>query len=939
MANELYFDEQSHAWEEEGLFARDMKGQLIRVVSKTEEDYTRYVTVTIDGEEINVPRAVPTTDAQGNILYQDAAGRTIPRATTILDAVNKLRQIKEFAQNPDRAAMSGIMSSLLSRGSLSGIDLEEEEAAPPIPTLCHQDHLKPVGVCRVCSVAVETYEVDRKDPTKRTPKRQEKLVPACIQPVEDNMVVYTMESSDAKQRGKVEASVKVLLELLAADHLPQQVVPLEDDGDLHDAAPTMALSASKLSVAASDLERLLQRYGGRLGIDPTRYRRREKLPRPVDDSSPLIRFDPNACILCDRCSRACGDVKQNFIIGRAEKGYEAHISFDLGKAMGDSNCVECGECMLSCPTTALTFRHPVESDWYRAQIALPGRSAVTPIEMEQNDLLRTLPWRYRQWNQSSLVRWRVKKGDQLAKVGDYGSTAFILNSGKFGVWLPRRRADGGLEKGWDQGEPTFTMGADAVILGEMTILNLYPRSATVRALSDGEVYEVRRNILFALQRNPGAREILNAVYRSRALNTAVKQASLFDGLSAVERETCLELLGRDDLLKAEEREEDDGLVTDESSILGSGTSRSLIGSTNASVLGGSSRSMMGSSAALAGTTMVRPKRRGVELITVEPGQVIFRQGEPADCFYMIYIGHVKVSQTYGGQERVLDYLRPDRSFGEIALLAEWDEIREAIPPEFRGRFGNRRTTTCTALDDVTLVRIDAPVFRRLLARVPTLKNRLIQQAKNYLAESDKEEKNRPLRAPSPAMAEFTDQGLFNAQRLLVLDLEACTRCDECTKACSDTHQGITRLIREGLRFDKWLVASSCRSCTDPYCLVGCPVDAIHRVDPYSAHRPLRIQHQDGGVDSRRIEIQIEDNCIGCGLCANNCPYGNINMHGSEHYDREQRRAVVEYQATTCDLCGDYVGNQWREVSCVYACPHHAAHRVKGEELLDLIKRR
>ena len=101
---------------------------------------------------------------------------------------------------------------------------------------------------------------------------------------------------------------------------------------------------------------------------------------------------------------------------------------------------------------------------------------------------------------------------------------------------------------------------------------------------------------------------------------------------------------------------------------------------------------------------------------------------------------------------------------------------------------------------------------------------------------------------------------MNAQSLLVLDLEKCTRCDECTKACADTHEGVTRLIREGLRFDKFLVASSCRSCLDPYCMVGCPVGSIRR-------RETR-------------EIIIEDWCIGCGKCAENCPYGNINMHRS-----------------------------------------------------------
>ena len=64
-----------------------------------------------------------------------------------------------------------------------------------------------------------------------------------------------------------------------------------------------------------------------------------------------------------------------------------------------------------------------------------------------------------------------------------------------------------------------------------------------------------------------------------------------------------------------------------------------------------------------------------------------------------------------------------------------------------------------------------------------------------------------------------------------------------------------------LRFDKYLVATSCRQCRDPLCMVGCPVGSIRR--------------------RNSLEIIIEDWCIGCGLCANNCPYGNLNMHAFE----------------------------------------------------------
>ena len=102
---------------------------------------------------------------------------------------------------------------------------------------------------------------------------------------------------------------------------------------------------------------------------------------------------------------------------------------------------------------------------------------------------------------------------------------------------------------------------------------------------------------------------------------------------------------------------------------------------------------------------------------------------------------------------------------------------------------------------------------------------------------------------------------MEAQSLLLLDLEKCVRCDECVRACADAHDGVTRLVREGLRFDKYLVATSCRQCRDPLCMVGCPVGSIRR--------------------RNSLEIIIEDWCIGCGLCANNCPYGNLNMHPFE----------------------------------------------------------
>jgi len=883
----VYYDEFQPSWEEEGLFARDVNGQLVRVVDASEQDYFLEVTVTIDGQAIRVPRAVPTTDAQGNIVYLDAAGRTKPRRTTIYDAALALC----LAQLGQRGKPTPNSTSAMTTEDQQLLESAKSKLLRMIPTMCHLDHLAPAGVCRICSVELAREEADPKDPKKKIYRGSGKLVPACVQPVEDKMFVNTLAGADG---GRVRRAVKVLLELLAADHLPAHsadLLTLRDEEESPPSEFSRLIAALNQAVAPFDAE---ARQRGDW-LTPDRFAPRQPWSLPADDSSPLILVDPNACILCDRCSRACNDVKRNFVIGRTGKGYATRIGFDLNDAMGNSSCVECGECMLSCPTTALTFREPVEkSDWFLEQVGgenpvtgerhpgVPGKSAVMPGEMDENTLLRTLPWRYREWNQYSVVRWRLEPGEELCHVGDYGATAFLLQSGTFEVVR-------------DKGAPIL-LTPDGQILGEMTCLNYYPRSATVRVREAAEVFEVRRNLLFALQRVPESRQILSDVYRRHAIESLIRTADWFQNVSDAERDAA-----RRYLLAAwnQPRTAPDGSAV----------------------------------------------RRQIELVQLAPGQVIYREGEHADAFYIIRIGHVKVSQATGG---VLTYLRPavefdagratrpataaaqPSYFGEIGCLADWPAATEVFPPEHRD---SRRTATCTALDHVELVRIDRDCFRGLLNAIPALKAEVLKSAARRLgigqtvapaglrqtvltlaaaplppAGSASEASKRPASSLAPLRREFVEQGLYNAQRLLVLDLEACTRCDECTKACSDTHDGITRLIRDGLRIDKWLVASSCRSCSDPYCLVGCPVDAIHR-------------------DGQGKQIQIESHCIGCGLCANNCPYGNINMHPRPKGDE------LQHTATTCDLCSSIVGpDNWRHVSCVFACPHNAAFRMTGDEL-------
>ncbi len=806
MADDIFFDDISQLYGDEELFARDSEGQLMRVAKVSDADYEKKFEVIIDGEPIEVRKAVPATDSQGVNLV-DEEGNTLFRRTTIWDAAQK-RYVRE----------------------LGGIN--------PIPTLCHQEHLKPAAVCRICTV--QTFRVNH-----GIRSAYGKLLPACFQPCELDMEVHTVASPSTEIADRVKKSISLLGEMLRVDHL-------RDDFDRS---------------VPNELATLTERFPA----PSLSFSSERPVQRNQDHSSTLIRVDHDSCILCDRCVRSCSDVKENFVIGRMGKGYTTRIAFDFDTQMGDSSCVSCGECMINCPTDALTFREQVHSDWWNEKVE-GGSLPVSAEELAGIPLFQAVSYKFLQWNSGAVVRRMLKKGDVLCRQGDYGATAFILVQGDIDIYIGKLRKRSLKSKGifgnilarfsgdTDRNDPGYdispgpfgelvaTRGPEDLILGEMTCMSFYPRNATLVAREDGEVLEVRRNVLYMLQRNAVSRKVLDRVYRERALQAHLSSVAFFEDLTDEEREASVEFL-----------------------------------------------------------------KNKVSLVRLDPGQAIFHEGERADAFYMIRIGHVKVFRTIRNQERILNYLRPNSYFGEIGLVSE---SITGLPQKVLGR----RTATCVALDDVEVVKISANVFEKLTSMNPSLKKKVIEISKERLYQ-DQGRLLRPAMAPLP---ELLDQGLFNGQKLLVLDLEACTRCDECSKACADTHGGITRLVREGLRFDQYLIASACRSCTDPYCLVGCPVDAIHR--------------------EGALHIAIEDHCIGCGQCAKNCPYGNINMVGfpAVEDDHLSERAVVRQRATTCDLCQSVpaVKNQEdAEVSCVYACPHDAAFRWSGDELCEKVMER
>ena len=668
-----------------------------------------------------------------------------------------------------------------------------------IPTLCHQQNETPVGVCRVCVVDVGARV----------------LTAACVRLAEPGMVVNT--ASD-----KVRQARRMLAELLMSDH-PSPCARQRHSGDC-------------------ELEALAKREG----ISHLRFARRST-SRGADNSSLSIAVDFDACILCDRCIRGCDEIRENFVLGRMGKGPQAGIAFDNNLLMGESSCVSCGECMVSCPTGALTNKGVAGTTLGSG----PDVQEVTSEELQQLSVFKGVSGTFLSLNRGAVVRRHFRRGDTICREGEYGSTAFYILEGKARVSISSPiahvKTEGGArgflsrlssrlagrrederEEETDQrwihidapvdlayDNPVAELGPGD-LFGEMTCISLYPRSATVRAETDCTVLEMLRNVLDIMQRNKNFRTQLEKTYRLRALDSHLRSVPVFATLT------------------------DDFICS---------------------------------------------LRDNVELVRYAPGQIICRQEEPADSFYLVRIGFVKVSQAHPGGEMVLAYLSRGDYFGELGLLQ-----------------GGVRTATCAALDHVELIRITGGDFHRMMEQFPRVRLNL------EVVQQERLQQNRELSIlRSVPLESFLAQGLMEAQSLLLLDLEKCTRCDACVRACADAHDGVTRLVREGLRFDRYLVATSCRQCRDPLCMVGCPVGSIRR------------RHS--------LEVIIEDWCIGCGLCAENCPYGNINLQPftvvSDDPDRPGRKkAVVKRKATSCDLCTEHA-----EPSCVYACPHDAAHRV------------
>jgi CRP-like cAMP-binding protein/thioredoxin reductase/Fe-S-cluster-containing hydrogenase component 2 len=278
--------------------------------------------------------------------------------------------------------------------------------------------------------------------------------------------------------------------------------------------------------------------------------------------------------------------------------------------------------------------------------------------------------------------------------------------------------------------------------------------------------------------------------------------------------------------------------------------------------------------------------------------IVCKEGDPGDAFYLIRNGMVKISKKSGDKEVVLSYLVAGNFFGEAALFSDAD-----------------RTATVTTIFPADLIKLSKKDFNNFLAAHPDLREAPLRKLEErriagLVAEATPGSGN--------ILGDLIREEVVMGTQTLLIDEHRCIRCNNCIKSCEGVHDdGQARLSLTGIKFYNLLAPNSCWQCENPLCMLDCPPDALAR-DP-------------------RGEVYIKSNCIGCGNCERNCPYGNIFMvHKEPAFSlfgwitslfKKNQEEVEQTVAVKCDLCRGISGGP----ACVRGCPTGAAIRLTPEE--------
>jgi Fe-S-cluster-containing dehydrogenase component/CRP-like cAMP-binding protein len=289
--------------------------------------------------------------------------------------------------------------------------------------------------------------------------------------------------------------------------------------------------------------------------------------------------------------------------------------------------------------------------------------------------------------------------------------------------------------------------------------------------------------------------------------------------------------------------------------------------------------------------------------TAGPGKepVIAQEGDYPNGVVFVRAGFARLGRRFGRGQRTLSYLGAGQYYGFEEIAHNWRRKDEPVPLQL----------TLQAIGYTHVLIIPTAAMEELV--LPTLPPRLmpplVEPEPAVAAKAPKPDQRDASAKLGPDLLEFlTENRFFNGTAAMLINLDLCTRCDDCVRACAATHDNNPRFLRHGPASGPVMVANACMHCADPVCMIGCPTGAIHR----SAF---------GG----QVVIN-QATCIGCAICSNNCPYDAIRMvdiRGTDGTFLVDKDMKAIQKATKCDLCVEQYGGP----ACQRACPHGALIRA------------
>ncbi len=620
-------------------------------------------------------------------------------------------------------------------------------------------------------------------------------------------------------------------------------------------------------------------------------------------SQERVRIEIDMCIGCDRCMNACplpssskvfiADLNQATISDQIQPHVERFTQ----------ECIMCGSCVPVCPVDnhrdllMLSLKQRLGASWERP-VAVEQLAANLPAGWSVEQILGRLQEHALLENTDLVPERYLLHLLTSSQVRHYATDETIMREGEYGRDL-YFVLDGQLlisTTGTDGKQLQLAILNRGEYIGDYSMLTGQPYPTTVRTMGSALIMRVPEQVMQRLMELvPQTRHYFEHMNNARSIENILRRMSLFQGIADAD----LRMLASQTQIKQYERD---------------------------------------------------------ERLFAENGQ----GARPArETLHLLLEGFVKVARlTLEGtgrdrtDERVIAYRQGGDYFaGGLDLL------------------GDGRAVTVTAINRTRVAEVPRPALLELFQHYPEVDQRFRLRLREYIESNETVQSAFGVSTPTRALVapeklqldqqahgslhSLVSDGVVEGTEVLVIDLDKCIHCNECEEACERRH-GHSRMNRKGMIVDNISIATACRQCQDPVCML-CSRAGIAR-------------HPNG-------EVYITESCIGCGICAERCPYGAISIvnieeerveiplgttsqaswqrfsnffhkaplkerarkalpmvNGSANVasgplERRQMPDPVEEMrkkiAIKCDLCAGY-GDQ----ACVQACPTGAAIRVQ-----------